>query len=39
MTEKNHEHLIQDRGSPGPDLNPEPPEYEGLLTILPRRSV
>jgi hypothetical protein len=30
--EGNHEKLSQDSRSPGPDLNPELPKYEGVLT-------
>jgi hypothetical protein len=31
MTEGNHENLSQDSRSPGRDLNPGCPEYEGVL--------
>jgi hypothetical protein len=31
--------LSQDSRSPGRDLNPGPPEYEGVLTTRPGRSV
>jgi hypothetical protein len=37
-TEENH--LSQDGGCPGSNMNPEPAEYEaGVLTTRPRRSV
>jgi hypothetical protein len=38
-TEGNHENLSQDSRSPGRDLNPGCPEYEGVLTAWPWRSV
>jgi hypothetical protein len=38
-TEKNTKSFSQDRWSPGRDLNPVPPEYEGVLTTRPRRSI
>jgi hypothetical protein len=39
-TEENQENISQVSQSPGPDLNPGPPDYEpGVLTILPRCSV
>jgi hypothetical protein len=39
-TEENHEKTsIRVTGRRGRDLNPRPPEYEGVLTTRPRRSV
>jgi hypothetical protein len=38
-TEKNNETLSQDSRSPSRDLNPRPPDYEGVLTIRKRCSV
>jgi hypothetical protein len=36
---KSHEELIHDWGLPSQDWNTGPPEYEGMLTTQPRRSV
>jgi hypothetical protein len=38
-TRKTTKSLSQDSQSPGPDLNPGPTEYEGVLTTRLRRSV
>jgi hypothetical protein len=37
--EENHENPSQDCLSPNRDLNQGPPEYEGVLTTRPRRSI
>jgi hypothetical protein len=39
QTEKTHENLNRDKRSPGRDLNPKPPEYEGVLASRPRHLV